>query len=303
MWKFIAMLPLMWAASTPCHSEIQPKGVANETCAKSNLADEQGVPRDQYHCWAALQANGEIKTLPLTVLKNAKSMLFSRVIYLADPIDADSMGIVVRELDRRPHKGASEQRYYYHALLKVNRPDEAEALIRLGLVREPSAVLRRVPAKNPPLASNAVYWMTHTGKNYIDEREVDLTKGSHVIVYTTPICGFCLRAAKDIRKIPAVHRFFRTQGLWVTIPDSNHGLDFYDEWNPGHPDFPIRVVFDRRNWPEFPKNGSSPTFTFMKDGQVVAVEKGYPEGRMKQIVEHLKDMGVIDAGTAIKAVN
>lgn len=263
-------------------------------CAYPMLLDSNVAPALHRACWAQLTASGDIRQLRVDTLMDASLLLQERAGERGDGADVDSFSIVQGELDRRPHADdADTTERLYGLLLETGRADEADAMVRAGKVPEVGPVLKRVPMVPPPAAHLARYWRSQPGQAKLLEQAVDLTHGRHVLAYMAPSCGYCARAANAIDADPQLAALFAAHGHWVHKPDSNYSLAYFDYWNTQHAGMPVDVIFDRRNWPGPNDHLLVPTFVFVKDGAVVAQQRGWPEDGMTQLRGHLQALGLL----------
>jgi hypothetical protein len=294
-----------WRATFLCIAQVVcTYMIATQVCADPNpsirrecppemLKTENVDPEIQFNCLTYYKISGALHRLSAGSLTDIVGMLYVRSIKSGRFVDADSMKIVTEELDSRPHKGTDSIGNLYSALLSVGRPAEADALIRSGKIKTGEPVMSRLPLKTAPPLNEARYWHPVLGKNQLVEQSVALNEGAHILIFSAPGCGFCRAAAGEIRADPLLYPIFMKSGLWVHIPEINYSASAFDEyWTKPNPDFPMGIIFDRNNWP-IPDITGVPTFVFVKQGKIIATEKGWREGQLAKIAAHTREIGLI----------
>ena len=128
------------------------------------------------------------------------------------------------------------------------------------------ASFKRLPSAK---SSASRYWSFNEDGSTLSEHQIDLTKGSHIVVFSAPGCGRCAAASNDIPKLPVLAKAFASKSLWVSFPDTNFSAEYYGTWQKKHSEYPIYIILDRTNWPK-ESLAATPYFVFMKDGVVKA---------------------------------
>ncbi|MBV8605606.1 MAG: hypothetical protein JO224_13040 [Pelomonas sp.] len=210
-----------------------------------------------------------------TELNEEADFRYSETARVGSRESAQIVAILTEELEsRRPPAGGSRSAGGYAALMLAG--DLSAALAEARDKHMPIHGWDKVAFR--PLENRASrlehYWTFSEDGASLTEQEIDLSTGSHIIVYAAPGCGRCAAAANEIPKIESLAPTFARKSLWVSFPDANFSADYYNDWRRRHAEFPTNVILDRANWPRRTLD-ATPYFVFMKDGVVVAEVIGW----------------------------
>lgn len=103
---------------------------------------------------------------------------------------------------------------------------------------------------------------------------VVLSTGPRVIVIGHPHCHFSANSVADLEADDGLIRSFREHALWIAPADPTIGYDLIVNWNKLHPDAPVVIAYDAREWP-FVDTWETPTFYFLLDGKLKAKVVGW----------------------------
>lgn len=258
------------------------------TCGLPFLLDASRAADSQLQCLQQMEADGRLRKLSRRDIDRVSSALYPRKGTRGDSADADITLLLVRELKRRRPGDASRDDSVFGALMLAGRVEEAERLPYAQSLR-----IRREPLAQSPPEGWARYWTVVEKPLRLVEGSVDLRVGRHVVVYTSPGCGFCQQAARAIAADPLLDSVFKAHSLWIHVPDSNYGPDFFlKEWPQEEYSFPTRVIFDRAGWP-VRRIPATPVFFFIRDGQVVAETLGWYRDSLSKMARQLAELGFL----------
>lgn len=126
----------------------------------------------------------------------------------------------------------------------------------------------------------------------LEIENVDVERGSRVVVVAHPLCHFTRDAMKAIDADPFVKKAMHSHAVWIAPPDRNMDFTAFSEWHDTHPDAPIFIAYGYSSWPEMGEWGT-PTFYFFKDGQLAGTIVGWPKGgRMNDLKAGLTKIGL-----------
>ncbi len=103
---------------------------------------------------------------------------------------------------------------------------------------------------------------------------VVLSTGPRVIVVGHPNCHFSANSVADLEDDDGLIRSFSEHAIWIAPPDPTIGYDLIVNWNKHHPDAPVVIAYDAREWP-FVDTWETPTFYFLLDGKLKAKVVGW----------------------------
>jgi hypothetical protein len=265
---------------------------AEGSCVGWNVG-EHGLPTTtQAACWKALQASGELAKLDADALLKEESYYYAETANTGDPEDAWIVGLLTSELERRkPPKGQHDSSIYSALLLsgQIEAAEREREEKKLPYPPFDIAKLRPRPQVNPVEAS---YWTPSISTGELLQNYVDLSRGSHIVVYTQSSCGPCIRAATALSANASWRDAFHRSGVWVEVPDVNFNVDNYKMWDQRFPAFPINLLLDRRLWPQRDVPGT-PYFFFLRDGRVVSKMIGWTKQSADDLTAHLQQVGLL----------
>lgn len=204
--------------------------------------------------------------------------------------EADVVRALVRELSRRKPQEPYLNGMEYGALMLAGRIDEAETVAAQDRALGHERRIPRAPLAARPAVGTAIYWRYDLAAGQLQEQAVDLRRGTHVVVYSAPDCGFSVAAVREIRADPAWNRFFVAHAYWLHLPDDSYARSLYARWSRAMGDMAIGVLLDRRHWPVLGVPGV-PYFVVIHDGEVRLAFAGWPRGSLARIAAALAEAG------------
>ena len=256
-------------------------------CDFGYLQDAAQPAVDQLHCLQKLKSDHRLASVSRKDIDKVLSALFPRLHLNGDSADADITILLADELKRRRPADASRDDSVFGALMATGRVDEAE---RLPYAKK--LLIPRQPLATAPAPDAVKFWTVQETPLTLVEEAVDLDVGRHVVVYTSPGCGFCQMAAKELAADPLLGTVFKAQSLWIHTPNGNYGPDFFREWPLKQYSFPTRVVFDRHGWPQR-RIPATPVFFFMEDGRVVGETLGWYKDSLSKMARQMAELGFL----------
>lgn len=205
---------------------------------------------------------------------------------------------LVRVLAALEARGLAEPAHYHAAqegLLAARLLDEAQAFTRehaaQGLAPLPTFVTA------PGLAVDAPSeWAVHPQRHELLRRPVSGLPSTGIVVVGHPFCHFTQDAVRDIEADPLLAGLFAAHAKWIA-PQSGRMRDVaaIQQWNRDHPDGAMTLAYRESDWPAIDYWGT-PTFYFLRDGQVVEQVTGWPtEGRRAELLAGLRELGLLPA--------
>lgn len=256
---------------------------------KKKLLEAGYSPADQLHCVSLLAERGQLASALKTAdLKRLISKVYERVMVKGDRDDAQTFRLLVAEEKRRDARDRVHDETVFGAFLAVGDVEAAE-----GAPYAKAPVIRRVSLAAPTDPKWSRMWEVKSSPTQLVEKAVDLTRGVHIVVYTSPGCGFCQAASQAIASEPSTRKIFLARSHWINIPDANYSEAFYASWSEAKYTFPTSVVFDRKGWPER-RIPATPYFFFVRDGQVVGELIGWFDGSPAKLRAILHKTGIDD---------
>ncbi len=256
-------------------------------CGLDYLLDASQAASRQLQCLQDLKADRRLGAISKKDIDRVFGALYPRLHLNGDSADADITILLADELKRRRPADASRDDSVFGALMATGRVEEAE---RLPYAKK--LLIPREPLARAPAATAVRYWTVQEQPLRLVEQSTDLNVGRHVVVYSSPGCGFCQAAAKDITADPLLSSVFKAQSLWVHLPDVNYGPEFFREWPLKTFTFPTQVVFDRKGWPQrhIP---ATPVFFFIEDGRVVGETLGWYKDSIPKLARQMAELGFL----------
>jgi thiol-disulfide isomerase/thioredoxin len=127
-------------------------------------------------------------------------------------------------------------------------------------------------------------------------RELDMSRGAHVIVLSSPTCPPCNEAALEIASDSKLQSIFRAHSLWLAPTYAPLDAPSFAAWSNAHPEFRTAAIFDPDEWPPSVSADTqgTPTFFFFVDGQLKHSVFGWaPQGAKERIEEPLRAVGLL----------
>ena len=148
------------------------------------------------------------------------------------------------------------------------------------------------PASVPPGTRTA--WTVGGDRRELAREEAGPARDAHVVVVAHPLCRYSRNAVAAILEDPTLAAVFKKYASWMTPQDRYLHFDRMQRWNREYPEAPVRMVYQRAEWPEI-DSWSTPTFYFFAHGQLVAKISGWPEeGRVVELLDASRRAGLVD---------
>jgi hypothetical protein len=197
------------------------------------------------------------------------------------------------ELERRSAAKPEELVRMRNALLAARRFDKAarfgEAHPEAGLAPLP----RFVDAGNVAAGQPSVW--RDAGDGRFERVGLDLGP-TRVLVMAG--CHFSDDAAREIAADPVLGPAFRAHASWLGMPPGSEDPADVAEWNREHPQAPMLTLYDRDEWPMFPK-WRMPSFHVMRDGKIIGTVVGWkPADARGALIAMLRENGLLPGGPA-----
>lgn len=103
-----------------------------------------------------------------------------------------------------------------------------------------------------------------------------LDEGKHIVVVSSPLCGFSVAASDAAASDPSVSSVLSEHGVWLVPPARRLYNDEAIEWNEKHPSQRMVLAYRQDDWP-IVDNWAMPIFFFVVDGVVVDRIVGWPK--------------------------
>ena len=196
------------------------------------------------------------------------------------------------ELERRSLATAQQLETVHAALVAARLLDEARAFHDA----HPDLEARRVPAvedrtTQPGGAPPVLVW--DAGRGMLVRESVDLDAEYQVLVVSHPSCGFSQAASGAIRDDPELGPLFERHATWIVAPPGNLPLDAIERWQSAQPAQRIALIDSPPTW-SFIEVGQTPTFYFLRNGDVVERVQGWPDkGNREALVAALQGIGAM----------
>jgi len=97
---------------------------------------------------------------------------------------------------------------------------------------------------------------------------------------THPACHFSQEAFRAIEGDAGLLALFADHAQLIAPSARRFEVALFQQWNREHPGLPMRLAYDRSQWPQL-EAWSTPTFYFFRDGRLQAVVDGWPKGGRK----------------------
>jgi len=246
----------------------------------------------KYAAWFSPdQTESNLKRLndsDVTALFSAAS---TTLFYTCDPRYVRDMRLDFIELQKR--RKLTDDQYYemYKALVAGRMFSAANNLARV----HPSPLIRPLPAivqENSRKPGPAVLVVTSDSRKVV-RRSIDMASGARVIVVSSPLCHFCMRATRDIEQDPALRSVMGKYATWLVRPDGDIRFDQVRDWNRKHPREAMVLAYAIADWPQLDR-WETPTFYVLQGRNVVAELVGWPrDGRKIELKAALQKVGLL----------
>lgn len=142
-------------------------------------------------------------------------------------------------------------------------------------------------------ASGASEWVVDGDKRELVRREIGMDRGVLIVVAAHPACHFSGDAVRRIMNSAVLAPIFRDFAKWLVPPSRSLSIDAVQKWNKDNLAVQMSLANRREDWPEI-DSWETPTFYFFKDGRRVAKVEGWPaEGRVEEISNALRQVGLL----------
>jgi len=159
------------------------------------------------------------------------------------------------------------------SLIALRRFDAARAYAKkAGLEMEYVPHVEGVP---PASATQLNILAIDTTREILVHKRLPPDDRLQVYVLSFIGCTFSRHAADAIEHHELLRNFMRAHSTWITLPGPLYFNDVL-AWNRTHPSTPLTYIENMAPW-GFVDDWSTPTFYFMKGGQLVAKLQGWPD--------------------------
>lgn len=197
------------------------------------------------------------------------------------------------ELERRSLATAQQLETVHAALVAARLLDEARAFHDA----HPDLEARRVPAvedRTTQSGGDPPVLVWDAGRGMLVRESVDLDAEYQVLVVSHPSCGFSQAASGAIQDDPELGPLFERHATWIVAPPGNLPLDAIERWQSAQPAQRIALIDSPPTW-SFIEVEQTPTFYFLRNGDVVERVQGWPdEGNREALVAGLQRIGALD---------
>jgi hypothetical protein len=212
--------------------------------------------------------------------------------YHPDAAALEAMLGIVAELDARGSTTPRELARTRNALLAARRFEQAAAFGD----SHPRAALSPLPrfVDAGDIASGRPSAWREAGNGRFERVALDLGP-TQVLVMAG--CHFSDDAARGIDADPVLGPLFRTHAHWLGQPPGVEDPADVEAWNTTHPQAPMLPLYDRDEWPMFPR-WVMPTFYVVRDGEVLGSVRGWaPAEARAELVGLLQRTGLLPPTT------
>lgn len=196
------------------------------------------------------------------------------VFYTSDRKHAVILAQLFAELERRGLTTPKHARSMQAAYVQTRMFDEAVEFQRA----HPALAALPVMVGKDESARSA--WVFHPTRNEVSLEPATLGDGPAIVVVTHPLCHFSQNAFRAIEGDMELQALFAEHAQLIAPSPKQFEVALFQQWNREHPDLPMRLAYDRTQWPQLDAWGT-PTFYFFRDGRLQAVVEGWPEGGRK----------------------
>jgi hypothetical protein len=251
----------------------------------SKINDRYRAAFSPYQTAAAVSklGNGD-----LALLFRAAHMAF---IYGVSARPLGDMQLDLAELRRRGIARDADYANVYASLIEIRYFDQARAFARL----HPRTVsIEAVPVvADDSTRQGPTALLVRAGGSKLERRSVDLRSGRRIVVVSSPLCHFSLRAIRSIEGDAVLRPLFHEHAVWVVPADQSTPFETVAKWNRVHPQESMAVAYRREEWPMVDR-WETPVFYFFREGRVVGKVIGWPiAGRKAEIRRSLRLAGLL----------
>lgn len=126
-------------------------------------------------------------------------------------------------------------------------------------------------------------------------QSVGIKDGIKIVIVSHPLCHFSKNASDYIAANAFLKGFFDQHAIWLVPPSRKIEFDLIGEWSLNHQKGSTMLAYGREDWPMI-TSWDTPTFYFLKDGNVVDVVAGWPkEGNQAALWAALHKVGLYPA--------
>ena len=218
----------------------------------------------------------------------AKSSTF----YTHDRAHVREMASFLNELQGRGLASKTDYVQMYEAFVGARMLTEASALARQHPVPE-MEVLPELHEAAGVVPGRPTEWVVNPNERELLLRNVDLSQPAQVVIVSHPLCHFSQAAMRDIQADPVLGEVFKAHAKWLAPQDNRIDFDVIQKWNRQHPTEELALAFRREDWPMI-DSWATPTFYFLKNGELTAKVEGWPKaGRRSELLAALRQVGLL----------
>lgn len=202
---------------------------------------------------------------------------YTAVFYTSDGKHAVILAQLFAELERRGLATPKHARSMQDTYVQTRMFDEANELQRTH------PALETLPVMVGEKKTSRSAWAFHPTRDEVTLEPATLGDGPAIVVVAHPGCRYTQEAFRAIEGDTDLQAMFADRAQLIAPSPSKFEVALFQQWNREHPDLPMRLAYDRSQWPQL-ETWATPTFYFFRDGRLQAVVEGWPEGGRKDEV-------------------
>lgn len=208
------------------------------------------------------------------------------VFYTSDRKHAAILAHLFAELERRGLATSKHARSMQAAYVQTRMFDEAVELQRAH------PALQALPVLLGEEESLRSAWAFHPTRDEVTLESATLGEGPAIVVVAHPGCRYTQEAFRAIEGDAELQAVFADHAQLVAPSPREFEVAVFQQWNREHPRLPMRLAYDRSQWPQL-ETWATPTFYFFRDGRLQAVVGGWPkDGRKDEVLAAARKIGL-----------
>ncbi|QAU24122.1 hypothetical protein EO087_09070 [Dyella sp. M7H15-1] len=196
------------------------------------------------------------------------------------------------DVDVLQRRGLAHDRHYldlYESYISLRMFDEASELIKNHNLRYAEKIPHVIVS---PKIKGSRAFIVDKERCGLKLQSVNINDGVKIVIVSHPLCHFSRNASDYIESNALLKNYFDQHAIWLVPPSRKIEFDLVREWSSNHQGGSTMLAYGREDWSMI-TSWDTPTFYFLKDGNVVDIVAGWPkEGNEAALWAALRKVGL-----------